>query len=451
MQDDSGMPPGKVIAIGEKRAKKNAQEDSEKIPEGARYRMIADAMNGEPFSPLPEFKVKYKLVRTALDMEEPATVSNDGVVTIVGQAQVMKDIMAYCHNDLGGHPEFSLTPVRVREAYKAWHLYTQPIDAPKTVRFKSDPGLCYRRLPFDLEEDWDAAKTPHWDRLFAGITDPNALKAAKAYIWSIIEEMSYLQQYLWIFGTGGNGKGCLVRLLHRAMGNSTHFLSMIPNQPNQFWTRTLIGKRLIAAPDCQNRAFPASGLFKTLTGGDPIGGEVKGGGTFTFIPHAKWIFTGQELPALSSEASDRRRAIFVRMEGEAKWESGFEEYLWEEMAAMLWDCKMTYEELCPNHGPIPAENKELEEWVSVLEEDFDVIFQTNFAIDESALVEPRQMQEVLNREFDKRSQRLAFAAWMDRTHGVRKKQVRLGSRKFWAYPGIAPKPFLSQSDVVPQD
>lgn len=442
MDDRVPPTPENVIPIKQKRAeKRKAQGDSDKIPEGTRYRMLAEAMNAEIFSPLPEFKVKFNLIEVAKDLFEPATIADDGIVTLVTKNTVFSAIMDYCHGPLAGMPEFSLTPKRCAEAYRTWELATEPKPTPKTVRFKSESGLCWQRLTFDLEEDYEAAKTPSWDTLFNGIANEDARSAVKAWIWSLFVPESYCQEYVWIHGPGQNGKGCLSRFLYKIMDKSAQFLSVIPPKPNQFWTRQFINKRLVVAPDCENRDLPASGLFKSMTGGDPQGIEVKWGGFHNAVFNAKWLFTGQELPNISSEKSDKRRAIFARMETIHKWTSGFEDKLWAEGGAFLWDCMKTYEERCPNHGPIAALNHDLEDWVSTLEENFQVAFDQNFRVEEGAVVEPRVMQEILNREFDTRAQRLSFTNWIERTYGVRKRSIRVAgnANPTKGYLGMAPR------------
>jgi hypothetical protein len=187
-------------------------------------------------------------------------------------------------------------------------------------------------------------------------------------------------------------------------------------------------------PDCGNFKFPSAGLFKTLTGGDPITIEKKGQQAYTALLNCKFLFTSNELPSLSSEKSDKRRAIFCRMaDGDrVVWSADFEDRLWAEGGAFLWHCLERYRALCPNHGPIPVDNKDLAEWVSILEEPFEQVFETWFEKTDSEgdYVLPDTMQMILRGEWPgKRGTQLEFLKWLERSHKVRKKHFRLSKEE----------------------
>lgn len=433
MSDDS-LPPN-VIAMKDKK-KEKSRETPEKIPEGTLLISIADAINKEPHPalPLPEFPQKFLLVEAAPGVSEIVRPTHDGVLTPAAEAEVVAAIMSYCHNNLAGQPEYAFTHRRAVECMKTWKSFTPPMTQPPAVRFLSDQGYCWQRLPFDLVYDY----TTHWDILLDGIKDQVQQRAIKAWIGSLFFDESYRQQYVWIWGSGGNGKGCIARFLKKVMGKSAHFISNIPKEPNQFWTRQFINKRLIVVPDCANYHFPASGLFKTLTGDDPIQMENKGGAHFSADIHCKFLFTGQEMPNLSSEHSDRRRAIFARLEAKPEWKAGFEDRLWEEGGAFLNSCIEIYKKECPDHGPIACGNEDLDDWISTLEEPTEEFFNERFVLDPGGALTPTEMQDVLSRFSHRRGPQLEFLKWLDRTHGVRKKNERLdggGFRKF--YRGIS--------------
>ncbi len=203
----------------------------------------------------------------------------------------------------------------------------------------------------------------------------------------------------------------------------------MPQEPNQFWTNQLANKRLVIFPDCENYHFPTKGLFKSLSGDDPITIEPKMKAPYTTLLDCKFLFTSNQLPALSSEWSDLRRAIFVRLDGGAEWSEGFEDRLWEEAAQFLTNCLVVYEKACPTHGPIPVDHdaSELSSWVSTIEEHFEEAFSEWFTLDENGYVTPSDMQRILKSVASKRGPQLEFLKWMDRTYQIRKRAVRLSS------------------------
>ncbi len=426
------LPPN-VLSL-EKRKKKKSREEEAKIPEGKIFVSVAEAINHEPHPelPLPEFPERFLLIEVAPGVSEIARPDERGVLTPASENEVVNAIMAFCHSQLHFDPAYAFTHRRAVECMKTWKSFTLAMRPPPAVRFLSNEGYCWQRLPFDLE----IAPTPHWDRLFGGIQSKAQQRAIKAWIGSLFFQESYRQQYVWIWGSGGNGKGCIARFLHRVMGKSAHFISSIPREPNQFWTRQFVNKRLIVIPDCGNYHFPASGLFKTLTGDDPIQMEIKGGSLYSATIDCKFFFTGQEMPNLSSEHSDRRRAIFARLEARPEWQAGFEDRLWGEGGAFLNDCIQIYREECPDHGPIPTENEDLDDWISTLEEPMEEFFNEWLEVDPEGAVTPTQMQATLRYLSARRGPQLEFLKWLDRTHGVRKLTIREEGATFKSYRGV---------------
>jgi hypothetical protein len=369
-------------------------------------------------------------------------VDGQEVASEVGDQEFINVISDYARHHIRGLPEFLLTDDKAKSVREFWRNVTKPVGPITYTKCQSEPGLTWRRLPFDLEPDHLARLTPTWRSLFARIASPEARAALSAWVWSLFVPESYRQQYVWVYGGGGNGKGALARFLHRVFEASAHFVSHVPDEPNQFWTHQLVNKRLVIMPDCENYHFPSSGLFKTLSGGDPICIEPKNRPAYTAVLDCKFLFTSNQLPALSSGQSDMRRPIFVRLDGKGEWAPDFEERLWDEAGAFLWGCQQAYERLCPWHGPIPVnhEESELKDWVHTLEEPFELVFDEWFVAGEGMYVVPGDMQKILKLSFGKRGQQLEFLKWLDRTHGVRKKTVDLGgSLNHKRYVGVDTK------------
>lgn len=403
-----------------------------KIPINEVYSQIANTIMGNQAANRQGFEQNFQVYEPSPGVREIVSLAEDGVVTALNPEAVVAEIMAYGQMMKNVLPEYCLSHAQSAEAMKVWRGLAKPIPRPETMRWLSERGACWRRIPFDLIQ----GESPTWDRLLGKIADEDARTAVKAWIGSLFVPGSYRQQYVWIYGGGGNGKGCIARFLQRIFGAAAHFLSHIPKEPNQFFTSQLLNRRLVIIPDCENYSFPASGLFKTLSGGDPINIEKKGRDPYTELLDIMFFFTSNQLPNVSSERSDMRRAIFARMEDGGEWAPDFEEKLWAEGGAFLDHCIGLYAQMAPGRGPIKAMNTDLKEWVSTLEEPYEEVFREWFTLDDGGFIKPADMQKSIRGLFEKRWQQLAFLSWLERSHGVRKKSA-WGERGPHCYPGIA--------------
>jgi phage/plasmid-associated DNA primase len=266
--------------------------------------------------------------------------------------------------------------------------------------------------------------------------------AFKAFLGSLLFENAKQHQYLWCHGLGSDGKGAINRFLKQVFGRS--YRSKQPPAPgDKFWTHGLLGSRLVVFPDCNAQTFTSSGLFKSLSGGDPVDVEAKGLMSFTAVLDCKFIFLSNEKPVISSERADMRRIIYCEFEPEgAPEERGFEDRLWDEGGVFLTDCVKTYARLCPDHAKIPCDTTEITDWVSVVEERFELLFQARFKLPhedyrktsglvdlttsqfELVTIKPEVMQSILMELVPDKKEQREFRSWMTRVHGVQKRTIR---------------------------
>lgn len=413
-----------LVSIKSKERKQRSEGDA-KVKSAEVYRSLSDVINGVPTG-LPKFPRDFKIVQMAKGGRVITEVGAGDTLEVIPLEEAVSALMLYCDQQLDGMDGFCLTYRMALEATVSWRSRTEPLGKVPYTRWLTEEGYCWRRVPFDLTPDPGEHMVPTWQKLLTKIESAAARESMMAWIGSLFFADSYRQQYVWIYGPGGNGKGCIGRFLHGIFGPCSHFLSNVPREPNQFWTAQFLNRRLVVIPDCENHAFPASGLFKTLAGGDPITIEQKHGQPYTAILDAKFLYTSNQLPSLSSENADMRRAILVRMEGNGTWESDFEAKLWAEGGAFLWHCITTYARLCPDHGPIQTDSEDLLNWVSTLEEVEEVVFEKWFRVDPAGFVVPGDMAKVLETEWPRRRKpQVEFIKWLERTHGVRKVRIRL--------------------------
>jgi hypothetical protein len=387
------------------------------------------AMNRDPLSRLPHFPRDFFTIEVEDGMPHIIEAREGGECFVSSRESVAQVILRYVTDDVIDSA-YKWTAKQAYECAAFWHTYTQPIDPPKPLRWADEPGLCFHRLPWERAPT--GAPTPLCDEIMSRMSNATAFRV---WLGSIFDPRADLQQYVWLYGEGENGKGTLLRMLERVLGPA--FTSQEPpTKDNRFWTYGLRNKRLAAFPDCNNAGFVASGLFKSLTGGDAVRIEGKGKDSTTARLSLKFLFLSNEKPRLSSEHADLRRVIFCELgpiTGGAR--EGYEEELWQEFGEFMKGCIALYEDKCPRGGGIKCVEKEgIEDVVSVEEERFEVAYTQSFqavGIDENrpdyeqAWVSPQEFQQVLDRWFREERKQSEFRKWLKRHHGIEKKRVRV--------------------------
>lgn len=100
-----------------------------------------------------------------------------------------------------------------------------------------------------------------------------------------------------LIGEGSNGRSTLLGVLRALLGDknvSSQSLQVLCE--NRFSKAELYRKFANIAPDIPSEKITDSSVFKELTGGDLINGEKKFRDPFSFVNHAKLIFSANKLP-----------------------------------------------------------------------------------------------------------------------------------------------------------
>lgn len=106
---------------------------------------------------------------------------------------------------------------------------------------------------------------------------------AIAFCNAVLTGRSDLQKFLYLFGSGANGKGAFMVLLSMLVGKeNTHSTTIADLNENRFEAANLKDKRLILMTDEDKRVGGLS-VFKSATGQDPIRYERKGKDANNFI------------------------------------------------------------------------------------------------------------------------------------------------------------------------
>lgn len=436
--------------LNEKRTEKELKKSDKRPPLAQLYKMIAQAIDRNKHSGLPKFPQKFKKIyledKIFITKEHP-----DRTLEIMDDDNLLKCITDYSHDVLSAkYDGFSFDMRQVKAAKELYKYYGEVLPEPKMVGWLNDEGYAFTRLPWDYAR----GETPVFDELLSRTTNAEALQC---FIGSLFFPEADRQQYCWCFGTGQNGKSALSRFLKQAFGRA-YSAQQPPSRGDKFWTSGLLGKRIIVFPDCNENTFICGSQFKSLTGGDPVRVELKGGGIFTTDLDCKFLFLSNERPKINSEKADLRRLMLCEMEEiKVKPDPQYNKKMWAEGGYFLSRCIDMYKEKCPKHEMITvmADDEKLNDWVSTVEEDFETVFAHNFKLNDKFNMAPIDMQKILKTKFNSRYEADAFRSWLERKHKIKKKTIRVYGRTIKAYPGIEPilegEIFKSAEMYVTQD
>lgn len=358
---------------------------------------------------------------------------------------VAADILRYCVNNLGADDQFQLTAEESHSCAKFWSYLSPPVKAPKPFAWPGDSGLAFTRLPWLPSH----GETPTWNRIFERMSNAEAFMT---WIGSLFDETSYQQQYVWLHGKGNEGKGCINRFLMRVFGPA-YCAKQPKERGDKFWTHELMGKRLVVFPDCNDQALVASGLFKSMTGGDPIPVEAKGEMAYTTRLNAKYLIISNERPSISSETADKRRIIYCEISprvGAEMDDEGFETRLWEEGGAFLGRCLAMYQKTAGK--PIACDSSLIADWVETVEMEFSEVFDFYFEVDttnaEKGLwATGETVQRALKLAYKSPKSRHEFLSWMERVKGITRRSVKFPDNKVAKlYIGLCHKNYISVVD-----
>lgn len=355
------------------KAKKEKKPRVKKLPKMEVYHKIRDIINagfnGNKFyveSPEPGVKRILKRVSSI----------DEDLVTYVPQEAVYSELVHFLQTDslYSEVPDLKLTPNGYKEAVELWATGSFKVPTPKMYAWPGERGLTFVRLPWEQENK----DCPAWESLVDRMSNQQGFMD---WIGSLFVEDSSLQDYCYIYGQGGDGKGCINRFLSRVFGKGGYRSVEPPkiNGNNGYWAYGLLGARLVAFADCSHAGFVSSGYFKALTGGDPVNVECKYQMPYTAVLNAKYIFFSNEQPKISSEIADIRRIVYCEFEKQGEYDHAFEDKLWAEGGGFLYHCIAGYKKRYPHRGAIKTgDNEKLELVVESNEEHFQKFFDENF-------------------------------------------------------------------------
>lgn len=405
-------------------------------------KLVAERFNGKENELALE---PPKLAAISCDGREPylVEIGESGIVRHVSENQVKDKFIKYCA-DAAMH-RYGLTVQNAEQAFRVWKATANILDEKSVadVLFADDSGLCWQRLPWSRLMDWPGdtpSPTPVWDEILGRMSDPEIFLA---YIGSMFWPQADRQQYLWITGEGGDGKGSITRALARLFGPVFATLYE-PSRDDRFWNYQLIGKRCVVMAESNRTTFVMSAKFKSLTGGDHITIEPKGKDTFSVMPRAKFIVTSNNEPTAARGAANDRRMLLIHLEPlKANCvrlnDTQYGEMLWDEMPYLVMRAHIAYDRLCPNHGAIvnTEKMKEYQELArSEHEMPYETLFEKYFILDKEDKIKGTDLGKIMAENKKDQFWTRDFYQWMHTKFGIKKIKTRSG---VW-YQGIKINP-----------
>lgn len=153
------------------------------------------------------------------------------------------------------------------------------------------------QLPVAYDE---SAECPIFDQFLADVMHEDYVALAWEMLGYLMYSGNKFQVAFLLYGTGGNGKGTLTRVIEEMLGRDN-----IANEPldrlntDRFSTVNMFGKIANIAGDIDATYQESTASFKRLTGEDTIAAERKYGDRFTFANWAVPLFSANKIPGSS--------------------------------------------------------------------------------------------------------------------------------------------------------
>lgn len=394
---------------------------------------VIQALNNEiEGAALPRPDTQIALTLNSKDEKIIIEIDKDLQCKPIDRERVAEVIAKYVHFKVQ-RPGYRWSNHSIESCARLWFQLTYEMPKPSIFEFKSETSkLTYNRLPFDLDIN---ASTPKWDAFFSRLGDPDSLKC---WLWSVFEPNSYSQQYYYIRGEGGDGKGILAKILHRLLLSFYAGVQRPPSGDSRFFAPLILNKRLLVCSDLRDPTFLMSAFLMGVTGGDLMSLEQKGKELENYYAFTKVLLFSQLKPVISDQRAHLRRILYdyIAPDPNFVFDAAYQEALWAELAGMLAQCKAIYERHCPNHEPIEQNSEAKKAVLKLANMEFEAIAEDKLFFDrqpeklfsERPFIASPVFERFLKREFpnDKKTEKPAeFKAWL-----VKQGVIKRGFKKF---------------------
>jgi hypothetical protein len=363
-------------------------------PKAQIYKTVASIVERDPLDIVAYGEFPRKFI-TAAD-EQGTTilleVMEDDSVRQASQETLENEVMRFTDTLVSKSKDFNLTPKDAKDSAKTWRMLHQPVllDTIAALKEKSDPGLCWKRLPFDLNVE---GPTPQWDFL---LSHTEQKEIVMMWIGSTFITNSSREQWLWMYGNGDDGKGTILEFLYDIYGDA-YTPGETNHKGNKHWKANFLGKRIVGFADCSDTKFFTSDTMKSLTGDSYHVIDPKGEKPYTARLDCKFIAASNKPLELGAGKADVKRALIASFrtieDGQLISKQEVLRRLREEAPAFLTACKKLYLEKRTHNDRIPMDLDLLEVTVANKYEVYEAIFEKYFILDQGGEIRASELQE----------------------------------------------------------
>lgn len=286
----------------------------------------------------------------------------DDVVKFIETSDVASALACW-HRSFEQHDDWwrfekLLSPKTCEEIAKAWLMQFAEnclTETPRAVRFKSDPGLCFHRLPFDLVER-ETLEAPTWAEILGRMSNAEAFAMRVA---SMFDPEANRRQVVWLYGPAKSGKSVALEALGKLMGDA---FTSLDCEFDRFWKAPLVGKRMVVVNESAS-SFLRNDKFKAITGDDMHLINDKSEKKFTANMEVLMFFSSNEAPHVPNDEALISRIINCKVstvpDGIKRRAKSVRDALWKEIDAFVgWGWHL-YKTKADEMGLIPCDRGEL--------------------------------------------------------------------------------------------
>jgi putative DNA primase/helicase len=182
------------------------------------------------------------------------------------------------------------------------------------IRHSPTPKL---RTKLDIEWD-ERAQCPRFLKFLDEVFEPDSDKAEKIaclqqfFGYCLVADAS-MHKFLWVVGSGGNGKSQLLEVLTNIVGPENLSHAHIDRFEDAAVRAELEGKLVNVSFELTSDATIQGGNFKAIVSGDRIEARRLYQRSFSFKPYVRLVCATNDLPRLSDLTGGfSRRAIIIR-------------------------------------------------------------------------------------------------------------------------------------------
>jgi hypothetical protein len=265
----------------------------------------------------------------------------------------------------------------------------------KIMRFKSEPGLCFNRLPFDPVD----GPTPTWDLWCEHITNAAAVRM---FMGSWFDESSDRSQFLVLYGTGGTGKSSYFIIPEKILGNRAIVSKTIsPLDRDKHYFAELVSARVCYFDDFGDPSVYGAPIMRLMTGGGSVVIDQKLRDAYSTPLNCKYVFSTNEIPIFSQASENKRRVILSATANSAELSKiprhEYEQRLMDEYPAFVYKCIEEYAFGCVETGTIPVDADSFELSSSIMDPGEDRFWIENFVLKADGFVSAHVLANVFER------------------------------------------------------